>query len=521
MTKALSYVVAFCAAAGIAAVGIQRGTYAAGGSDSSCYALMADAMAAGTLQPTSALVPQVPWPDAAKTFTPGGFVPSELNPSASAPVCAPGFSVLLAPVVSIAGRDALFFVTPLAGALLVWTSFVAGRTLAGAMAGAMSAVLVAASPPVLYQVVQPMNDITTAALWMAVFVSLIRRRWAVAGLCCGLALLVRPNLLPLAVVAGMFVVVADPTGGVKSVARRVGQFGIAAFPFGLLILFLNNALYGSPFKSGYGQLDYLFSASYVRINGPRYLRWLIETHSLFPLLAFAAPFGVSAENRRHVVLALVLIVATCAIYLFYLPFDDWSYLRFLLPAVTLMLVLAAAVTARFFEYVRPVPVRHLAIVVMTAALALLFIRVASDRHAFALQFLEQRYRSAGIVVRDRLPEGAVLLSVWDSGAVRFHGRKEALTWEGLDPAWLDRSLAWLEERGRQPFILVESWEEEGFRRRFGAHSDIGKLDWPPRYEIDRMVRIYDPRDRALHQRQEHVDTEYLWPGRNTKVESRK
>ena len=32
----------------------------------------------------------------------------------------------------------------------------------------MAAVLVAASPIVLFQVVQPMNDIATTALWMAV-----------------------------------------------------------------------------------------------------------------------------------------------------------------------------------------------------------------------------------------------------------------------------------------------------------------------------------------------------------------
>ena len=51
-----------------------------------------------------------------------------------------------------------------------------------------------------------MNDVTTAALWMATFVGLIHRRWMLAGLVCGLALLVRPNLLPLALVAGIFVI---------------------------------------------------------------------------------------------------------------------------------------------------------------------------------------------------------------------------------------------------------------------------------------------------------------------------
>ena len=200
--KTASAAIALAAALAVAAVGFVRGTYAAGGSDSSCYALMADAFATGHLQPTSALAAHVPWPDAPKTFTPGGFVVSETNPSASAPVCAPGFSLLLAPLITIGGLDAIFILTPIAGALLVWLTFVAGRAMAGPLAGAMAAVLVAASPAMLYQVVQPMNDVTTAALWMATFVALLRRRWMLAGVCCGLALLVRPNLLPLAIVAG-------------------------------------------------------------------------------------------------------------------------------------------------------------------------------------------------------------------------------------------------------------------------------------------------------------------------------
>jgi hypothetical protein len=143
------------------------------------------------------------------------------------------------------------------------------------------------------------------------------------------------------------------------------------------------------------------------------------------------------------------------------------------------------------------------VAVMTATLAIVYVRTADDRLAFNLKFLEQRYRSAGLVVRDRLPQNAVALSVWDSGAVRFHGRKEALTWAGLDP-----------EQGRPPYILVESWEEPAFRARFGAHSDIGKLDWPPKYEIDRVVRIFDPKDRAKYVKGENVVTEYLWPMRD-------
>ena len=510
----ISCSIALAAAIGVATVGVARGTYAAGGSDSSCYALMADAFAAGKLQPTSALVAQVPWPESVKTFSPGGFVTSETNPSASAPVCAPGFSVLLAPLIAAGGFDAIFMLTPIAGGLLVWLTFIAGRVIANPVAGAMAAVLVASSPSTLYQVVQPMNDVMTAAMWMATFVALISKRWALAGLCCGLALLVRPNLLPLAFVAALAALgITDLGLGIRNLTR----FAFAALPVGILVLWLNHELYGSPFQTGYGQLGHLFGLSVVPINASRYFAWLIETHTAFPLLAFAAPFVVAREKRADVALAIGLIFATCFIYFLYTPFDDWSYLRFLLPAIALMIVLASGVTVHAFTraFPRRPGVSALMVALATAGLAFFCVREADGRLAFNLKNLEQRYRSAGLVVRDRLPENAVVLSVWDSGAVRFHGRKEALTWAGLDPAWLDRAVSWLDGHGHTPYILVESWEEPAFRSRFGNHSDIGKLDWPPKYEIDRVVRIFDPKDRVKYVRGEPLDTEYLWPMRQT------
>jgi len=125
--------------------------------------------------------------------------------------------------------------------------------------------------------------------------------------------------------------------------------------------------------------------------------------------------------------------------------------------------------------------------------------------------LEQRYRSAAIVVRDRLPPDAAILTTWDSGAIRFHAAREAVVWDALDPAWLVRAIEWLGTNHHPPYILVESWEEERFRARFSGGSDVGKLDWPPKFEIDRMVRVYDPADRQRYLRGESVRTEYLWP----------
>jgi hypothetical protein len=513
--KILAPIFALAAAIGLGTAGVIYGTYAAGGSDSSCYALLAEAFASGTLQPSSALASEVPWPDAKKTFTPGGFVPSQSRASAFAPVCAPGFSVLLAPFVKLFGPTALFYVTPAAGSLLVWLTYLAASSLAGPPAGAMAAVLVATSPAVLYQVVQPMNDVATTALWMAVFVGLMSRRFVLAGLCCGVALLVRPNLLPLAAVAALFVLRID--------RRQVLPFGIAVVPCAIAVLVLNSALYGGPFRSGYGGLSQLFTAGFIPVNASRYFTWLIQTQTPFPLLAFMSPLLVDRSRTAAAWLGVALAVLTCCIYFLYTPFDDWSYLRFLLPAITLMVVLASAASVRMAEQLteRLAAKRSqeflarigapATVILITVGLAVFGVRAAHARFAFTMHSLEQRYRSAGEVVRDQLPADAVVLSVWDSGAVRFHGRKEAVVWEALDPAWLDRGLQWLEHHGRKPYVLVESWEEPGFRARFGGQSDVGKLDWPPKYEIDRVVRIYDPSDRERYVHGDRVTTEYLWP----------
>ena len=59
--------VALAVATVLAAAAIVRGTFAVGGSDSSCYALMATAFAHGQVQPTFPLAQQVPWPTRADT----------------------------------------------------------------------------------------------------------------------------------------------------------------------------------------------------------------------------------------------------------------------------------------------------------------------------------------------------------------------------------------------------------------------------------------------------------------------
>ena len=130
----------------------------------------------------------------------------------------------------------------------------------------------------------------------------------------------------------------------------------------------------------------------------------------------------------------------------------------------------------------------------------------------ALQEMEGRYRNTAALVAERLPANAVLITVWESGSVRFHAGREAVLWDSLDAAWLDRAVTWLSSSGRVPFILVERNEERDFRARFRG-QEHGALDWPPRFNVGGQSRIFDPADRARYLAGDAYSTENIRPAR--------
>jgi hypothetical protein len=507
---AAGFVVALAAAIALATFGLMRGTWAVGGSDSSCYGLMAKAFASGHLQPTSALAIDAPWPNAQITFAPGGFISSTLRSDAAAPICAPGMSVLMAPLAAVFGLDAIFWLTPIAAAILVLSAYAIATHLAGAMAGVMAAILIATSPIVLYQTVQPMNDIVTAALWMAAIAVTVRLKADAplhgdavrisAGILTGLAIMVRPNLAPLAIVV-IVLALMPSQDRVKALATIVA----ATLPGVIVMLWLNNALYGGPFKSGYGAASQLFSTSHFQANLTNYSRAMFATQNVVPIVGVIAPLFFDGAKRVIASLLLLGAAVVIAIYLLYEPFPEWWYLRFLIPALILLLVLASAGATHVLSRANMGGVIPLLAVVLGA----LGVRAAASHDVFALQAMEGRYRQTGEVVRDRLPENAVMITEWQSGSIRFHADREVVLWESLDPAWLDRAITWLKSKGLQPYILVERREEPQFRARFKSQSEIGGLDWPPRFDLNRQVRIFDPTDRARYLAGEPYATEQV------------
>lgn len=491
--------------ASVVAAGLRWGTFVAGGSDSYCYLYQAERWASGRLQVPEPLALVAPWPDAPLTFAPAGHRPSPTVPGAIVPICPAGLSMAMAPLVAIGGAGAAFLVVPLFGALLAWATFVAGSRF-GPRIGLASALATASSPIVLYQLVQPMSDVPAAALWMLAVAAVTGTRLhapALGGLAAGAAILMRPNLFPLAIPLALFVL-WRPERAWRDRLRGAATFAACVAPWCLAIAAIQRAFYGSALGSGYGSLEALFAIDHIGPNAVRYASWLSQAQTPAWVLAAAAPLLLPGALTR---LFLGLFLVNLACYLPYVVFDDWSYVRFLLPTIPLLVILVIASVEAACRRVAPVVVRP-AVTIAAIVLALLGVREARERQVFRLHALEARYERAGTFVDRRLPANAVVITSWESGSVRFYSGRKTLVWDVLDPAWLDRAIDDLRMRGFEPFLLFERWEEPLFRERFGAGSSVGRLDWPPAAEVASQVRVYRPADRDRYLRGIQGPTEY-------------
>src|SRR5262245_60248440 len=97
------------------------------------------------------------------------------------------------------------------------------------------------------------------------------------GVLSSIAILIRPNLAPLAVIVAALTVVASPS----SRAPRATWFVASLVPGLILLGWIQAVRYGSPFGSGYGSASNMFALEYVVPNLARYPRWMTESHTPF------------------------------------------------------------------------------------------------------------------------------------------------------------------------------------------------------------------------------------------------
>jgi hypothetical protein len=396
----VSPLIAIAIAASILVIGLRYGSFVAGGSDSYGYVSQSWLFLAGDLIVDQPLARQVSWPHADWTLTPLGYRPIDAG-GAIVPTYAPGLPLLMAAATlaltpfGLAGCGP-FVVVPLLGGMMVWLTYRLARRVMSRTAGVAAAMLMATSPAFVASLLAPMSDVPVAAFFLAAVVlalavqpgvepagqgvatnlteasraaepraspsgrrapestprvtraghSIGRDAWCAmaTGGAVGLAVLVRPNLVPLTIVFAAYVgIVTLRARGWRAGAIMLAWFAAGVLPAIAVVAILNTHWYGAPWKSGYGQLSGYFAWSHGPLNARRYTQWLLDTQTPF-ILAFAVPFfawrRVPRDRRAPIVLAIAVVLAIWISYLWYLPFETWDSLRFLIASLPLLIVLA-------------------------------------------------------------------------------------------------------------------------------------------------------------------------------------
>jgi hypothetical protein len=485
-------------------VAVGSGTFSAAGADASGYLSQAHLWASREWRLADPLSLLPGWP-----ADPGITAPLGWNAASErgwqVPTYGPGLPLLMAiPFAAGGPLVACLIVAFAAGVAIVATGSLACR-LGGSTAAIVGAATLATCPSFVYQSVQPMSDVPVTAAWIACWALLIKSpasartfadelrrghasapfgrigvtRYVFAGSACAIAVLIRPNLAPLAIVPLLFVWWTTPDRERQSTGL---SFATPVVVAGLFLAWLQWRWYGSPFQSGYGSPQQLYSLTNVVPNVSAYGSWLISTS---PILLLAT--GAVVARRDAVTWALVAFsVLNVAAYLAYFVFHEWSYLRFLLPSLA---IAAALVGVLVDVLVGRLPASARAAAVFAVVIAIVFVGLSQTRDldAFRLTDTHRRVLQIDRYLEAALPSRAVVIAGEQSGALRFDAGHPIVRWEAASPEDLTRALAALERDQRPVWILLDAWEEPLVRAKFSG-LPLAALDWPPAVDAGETQR---------------------------------
>ena len=337
------------------------------------------------------------------------------------------------------------------------------------------ATLVATSPVVLFSMVQPMTDVPAAAAWALAFYLVFGRRVGSAlgaGLAAGIATLIRPNLVPSAVVIGVWLVFKFLRDAPNRPLhfKRTAAFIAGFVPAVVILAVVYTWLYGSPVSSGYGPLGQYYFLSHVLPNLHSYLSWLAESQTP---LAYAGLVAIALPLRRlwpdapdlSMVAALGALAATLwGQYSAFQLLTSWVYLRYVVasfPAIMLGVGAVGLLAVRWGGK---------AAIVVTAAvvigLGLWTFDFANHTGGLNVWQGEYKYAATAQLVRARTPEKSVVLAGQYSGSLRYYGGRMTMRADSLSGEWLDRTVEWFAARNIRVYALLEEEEVDRFFEAF-------------------------------------------------------
>jgi hypothetical protein len=438
---------------------------ACGGLDSYAYVSTAHAFANGQVYLDEPLGGQLPFEQGHAAATPPGWLPAAGAPR-MLPEFPPGLPLMMALFVRLFGDGGPFWVSPVAAAVAMFAAYGIGKRVGGPDEARLTAVFVGVQPVFVAQAIQPMSDVAATAWLLAAAWCLTRRqpRHVAAGMCAVLAIWTRPPLMLPALAAALI-----PSGPTARRDRLRYATTLAAGIAGLAAV--QWALYGSPTLSGHGSASNLFRLERVPANVTNYLWWFTVVHTPLIYIAIVAAFR-EARSRRMFFVFLAIFALEAAPYLAYAKVPEWETLRFWLPGIPFLLIVAAVGVVGTCRVAVRGPWLTAAVVLVAwgvAAAAFVFLR---QQVTFQLWQSEQRFKLLADVVALHSRSEDVILADVHSGSLRLYAHRPTLRYKAIPAEALPATIRALDDRGRRTMLVLDDWVEEAqFRQQFGSVLD--------------------------------------------------
>jgi hypothetical protein len=442
-----------------------------GGADSYGYVSASRLIASGGVIDAAPIAEWLSAPNRMAIASPLGWTPSP-DGSGIAPTFPIGVSIVMALFTLLGGSSAVFYVSPVMGLATLYLVYRLARSWFDEDTALLAAAMVACNPVFIAYAKQPMSDMA-ATMWttLALLLAMRDRNTSalVAGLSAGAAVITRPALL----IAAAIIPICAYRGENK--LRRLSIAG-AGLGIGVAIqMAIQQHLFGSPLSTGYGSSGALFSLSNLAINLKIFFvryGWQVVGPLWIPGLIIGF-FAARPEPRSRPALVFAGVLLP---YLFYIPFDHWETLRFLLPGIVPLTVVAADGLMHIARVARK-PAMTAAIVsamlVLIAGQSEWLLRHSS---AWEIATLEERYPLAGDWVNVNTPPNSVVLANQHSGSLRWYGKRQTLRWDFIEPAQLRTTVSELHSHGATVYVALEGSEAEMFDRRFAGVIDQLQID---------------------------------------------
>jgi len=446
-----------------------------GGADSYGYASAARMLASGRLIEAAPIAEWLSSENRLALSSPLGWAPAAGGGGIS-PTYPLGLPALMAIFTTIGGSNAIFYVSPAMSLLTLWLVFRLARRWGDEQMALLVTALVAWNPVFLTYAKQPMSDAAATAWLMLAFYLAVEdpsrhpqegaastpmnsmRRSALAGAAAGAAFLTRPALI----VAVALIPLVAMRGASPFKRMLIAGIGIAVAA--MVRLAIQAHVFGNAFTTGYGSTDVLFTWAALPENIDIYARQ--SWRALGGLWLGAAGAGAWAMRGPRTNVILMIAAAVTLPYLFYLRFDHWETLRFLLPGLVPVTILVAAGVTAALRPIRVPAVTAIVIVLFAGAFAVRSERLMRESSVWDIQNLEARYPLVGQWFQVNTPPNSVALASQHSGSLRWYGDRQTVRWDLLAPEELIPTVRELEAHGATVYAALEGTEQQGFDAKF-------------------------------------------------------